>query len=80
MNKILADAVVISNGNGAIHALIYLVIFGVCLGLVYYLVSIAPFIPAVFKQVLLWLIIGFGVLVLINFLLGLVGHPIVVIR
>jgi len=71
---------IISNGSGAIRALIYLVVVGVIFGLVYYLVQIAPFIPAVFKRVLLWLIVGVGILFLINFLLGLFGHPQIVIR
>ena len=69
---------IISNGSGAIRALVYLVVVGVLYGLVLYLVKIAPFIPAVVKQILLWLIIACGVLFLINFVLGLFGHSLIV--
>jgi hypothetical protein len=71
---------IISNGSGAIRALIYLVVVGVVFGLVFYLVKIAPFIPAGFKRVLLWFIIVCGILFLINFVLGLFGHPLIVIH
>jgi len=69
---------VISNGSGAIRVLAYLVVVGVVLGLCFYLVKIAPFIPAMFKQILLWLIVVCGVLFLINFILGLFGHSLIV--
>lgn len=69
-----------TGSNGFIKELLYLVVIGVVLGLIYYFVSIAPFVPDVFKKVLLWLILGFGILIIINFLLGLVGHPIVVLN
>lgn len=62
-------------GDGAFGTLIQLVIYGSVLGLIYYGVSLAPFIPAVFKQVLLWLIICFGIILIINVLLSLIGHP-----
>jgi hypothetical protein len=72
----LGAAVVIAGGSGGlIHSLLVLIIVGVVLGLFYYLVTIAPFIPAAFKQILTWLIILFGVLILVNVLLGLIGHP-----
>jgi len=34
--------------------------------------------PALFKTILGWLIILFGAIILINVLLGLVGHPLFV--
>ncbi len=82
MGQMLAmlSTFIISNGSGAIRALVYLVVVGVVWGLVFYLVKIAPFIPAVFKQILLWLIIACGVLFLINFILGLFGHSLIVIH
>jgi uncharacterized membrane protein YjjP (DUF1212 family) len=71
-------AVVVSGGSGndAIHSLLYLVIVGIVLGILYYLVTIAPFLPDLFKKVLGWLIILFGAIFLINVLLGFTGHPI----
>lgn len=76
MNIILATLVVAGGSGGdLIHGLLYLLVIGIVLGLFYYLITIAPFIPAVFKQVLCWVIILIGVLLLVNFLLGLVGHP-----
>jgi hypothetical protein len=77
MGQILSTFI-ISNGSGAIRALVCLVVAGVVFGLVFYLVKIAPFIPAVFKQILLWLIVVCGILFLINFALGLFGHSLIV--
>lgn len=77
MSHILSAVVSSGNLNGALHDLLVLVVVGIVLGIIYYLVSIAPFIIGIFKTVLLWLIIGFGALILINFLLSLVGHPII---
>lgn len=75
---LIAETLVVSGGSsGLIHSLLVLIIVGVVLGLLYYLVTIAPFIPAVFKNILIWLIVLFGVLILINVLLGLIGHPLV---
>lgn len=79
--KSIIGAVVIAGGGGdAIHLLLFLLIVGIVLGIVYYLINLAPFLPPIFKQVLLWLIILFGALILINTLLSLVGHPIWVIN
>lgn len=57
--------------------LIFLLLGGICLGIIYYLIGIAPLLPPLFKQVLQWLVILFGALILINALLGAAGHPIV---
>jgi hypothetical protein len=65
------------DGNSLIHGLIFLLIAGVVLGILYWLIQSAPFLNALFKQVLGWLVILFGALILINVLLGLVGHPLV---
>ena len=78
MNNLLATFTM--NGNDAVHALLFLVIVGIVLGIIYYLVTIAPFLPDIFKRVLTWLIILFGALILINVLLGLVGHPLITTR
>jgi len=81
MNKLLAAVLFTSSGGGGggdiIHSLLYLVIIGIVLGIIYYLVTVAPFLPDIFKKILGWLIIACGALILINFLLGLVGHPII---
>ena len=79
MNTLLS-VVVFAGGGDLIHALLFLVIIGIVLGIIYYLVTIAPFLPAIFKQVLGWLIILVGAIILINFLLSLVGHPIIAIH
>ncbi len=71
--NIFADAVL--GGGDFIHALLFLVIVGIVLGIIYWLIQNAPFINAMFKQVLGWLVILFGALILINVLLSLVGHP-----
>jgi hypothetical protein len=77
MHNLLAAFVYAGNGNDMIHSLLFLIVVGIVLGIIYYLVTIAPFLPAIFKQVLGWLIILFGALILINVLLGLVGHPLI---
>jgi uncharacterized membrane protein YjjP (DUF1212 family) len=77
--QLLADAIYVGGGD-LIHTLLFLVVVGIVLGIIYYLVTIAPFLPDIFKKVLGWLIILFGALILINVLLGLVGHPIVEIH
>ena len=73
------STIVVAGGNGGdiLRSLFFLLIIGIVLGILYWLVNAAPFINAMFKQVLGWLIIGFGALILINALLGLVGHPLV---
>ena len=81
MNPILSAVVLFGDhgggevgGGGLIQALLFLVIVGIILGIILWLVDAAPFIPALFKQVIKWLIYIVGAIILINFLLGLVGH------
>lgn len=74
MNSIILAAI---DGTFAIKQLLVLIVVGIILGLLHYLVGLAPFIPAIFKTILQWLIILVGVLVLINFLLALIGHPLI---
>lgn len=78
MNPLLADTAIISSSNGGdiLHQLLFLVIVGIVLGIVWYLVSVAPFLNELFKKVLGYVIILVGAIILINFLLGLTGHPI----
>jgi hypothetical protein len=75
--KSILSAVIVAGERGGdiVHQLLYVLVVGIVLGLFYYLVQAAPFIPAIFKQVLCWIIILVGVLFLVNVLLGLVGHP-----
>lgn len=75
MNQLILFAAI--SGSDAINSLLVLLVVGVVLGLLHYLVGIAPFLNATFKTVLQWLIIGLGVFFLINFLLGLIGHPVI---
>lgn len=77
MNTMLSAVLFASNNGGGdlIHGLLYLVIIGVVLGIIYWLINAAPFLPEIFKKVLGWLIIVIGALIIINFLLSIVGHP-----
>jgi hypothetical protein len=77
MNFLLADTAIISNGNGGdiLRQLLFLVIVGVILGIIWYCVSIAPFLNDLFKKVLGYVIMLVGAIILINFLLSLVGKP-----
>ena len=78
MNPFLADTAIISSGNSGdlIHQLLFLIVIGIVLGIIYWCVQQAPFMNDLFKKVLGYVIIVVGVIVLINFLLGIVGHPI----
>ena len=77
MHLMLAESFNIAGGD-LIHGLLYLIIIGIVLGIIYYLVTIAPFIPELFKRVIGWIILVVGALILINWLLSLIGHPIIV--
>jgi hypothetical protein len=74
MNNFLAE-VVIASGGGLIHQFLFLVVVGIIIGILIWLVGIIPIIPAIFKQVLTWILYLIAAIVLINFLLGIVGHP-----
>ena len=71
----LAAVVSIGESGGFIHAILFLIIAGIILGILLWLVSIIPLIPAIFKQVITWIIYLVAALILINFLLSLIGHP-----
>ena len=62
-----------------IDTVIYLLIIGFIFGILIFLVNRAPIIPAEWKVFIVYFIYFVGALVLINLLLGLTGHPIVVI-
>lgn len=72
MHLLLAAGVVVS-GNSLVTGIITLLIVGIILWLLLFLVNKSP-IPDPFKTVLVWCLYVAGVLVLINFLLGLIGH------
>lgn len=80
MNSILSEIMVAGDHSDIIHGILFLVVVGIVLGIIIWLVGIAPFIPAIFKQIITWLCYGAGALILINFLLGIVGHPIFVLN
>lgn len=75
MNQMLSAILIAGSGGGFIHAILFLIIAGIILGILLWLVSVIPLIPAIFKQVLTWVIYLIAALILINFLLSLVGHP-----
>lgn len=65
------------SGQSLIRDLLVLLIIGIVLGIFAYIVNVAPFVNAMWKTVLQWIILIVGALILINFLLGLIGKPIV---
>lgn len=73
----LSTFIVAGSSGGLINALVFLLVVGIVLGILWYIIGIAPFLPAVFKQVLQWLVILFGALIVINCLMGLMGHALV---
>lgn len=50
---------------GLIHLVIVLLVIGIIIGLLYYIVKSAPFIPEPIKSVLAWVIIVIGILIVI---------------
>jgi hypothetical protein len=62
-------------GGGIIRSLLFLIVVGIILGVILWLVDAAPFIPAIFKEVIKWVIYVTAAVILINFLLSIVGHP-----
>jgi hypothetical protein len=69
MNTLLAAL----SGNAVVDGIIYLLVIGVILGLLLFLVAKSP-IPQPFKSVLTWVLYVIGVVFLINWLLGWIGH------
>jgi prepilin signal peptidase PulO-like enzyme (type II secretory pathway) len=80
--KHLLSTVVIAGGDlkHYLWLLAVLVVVELVLGIVYYLVKIAPFVNVIVKEVILWLIIALMAFVLIDVLLSLIGYPIIIIR
>jgi hypothetical protein len=75
-----ALAAVSMSMGGLVDLVVYLIIIGVVFGLLWFLVDKAPFIPEPFKTWIKYVILFVGVLFLINWLLGIAGHPIFILR
>lgn len=60
-------------GTSLINGLIYLLVIGIVLWLLVWLVGRSP-LPDPFKTVITFVLYAVGVILLINWLLGLVGH------
>jgi hypothetical protein len=73
MNTLFASI----NGTTLIHELLFLLFAGIVLGIIWVLIQKAPFLNDLFKQILGYVVYLIGALILINFLLGLAGHPII---
>jgi hypothetical protein len=81
MKPILSTAVVAGDDlRHYLWLLAVLVVVEIVLGIAYYLVKKAPFIEGMIKTIILWLIIVLAGCVLINFLLSLIGYPIIAIK
>jgi hypothetical protein len=60
--------------GGLVHIVIVLIVVGMIIGLLYWLVQKAPFIPDPIRPIILWIILALAVLVVIYMvLLPLVG-------
>lgn len=74
--SILASILAVINGDQLIEALIYVVVWGVIMWVLWWgLNTIAP--PEPWKKVGTVLLVLITVLVLVNILLGIGGHPII---
>lgn len=63
-----------------VEVVVWLIVVGMVFGLLYYLVDHAPFIMEPWRSGIKYLILFVAVIMAINFLLGLVGHPIFSLR
>lgn len=75
---ILADAVLVGSGDGLVHQLFLFLIIGLCVAVIWwagrwFITKLA--LPAMAMTVWTGLFILIGVIVLLNFLLSLAGHP-----
>lgn len=78
--SILSTIVVGSGSGNFVHALVFLFVIAIVLGMLLWLVDTIPLIPDGFKKVLTWLIYLVEALILINFLLSIVGYGFLVIN
>jgi hypothetical protein len=62
------------SGDAVIHSLIYLIVLGVIFGLLWWLISYVG-LPAPFDRVARVILAVAAVIVCINVLLGIAGHP-----
>ena len=66
----------IISGEAVIQSLLYVIIVGVCFGLLWWLVSYIA-LPAPFDKVARVILAVAAVIILIGVLLGMAGHPVV---
>lgn len=77
MTPILAASGMHLTGDDLIHGVLWLLFAGIVLGIIWAIIQKAPFLNDLFKQVLSWIIYLVGALILINFFLTLMGHPLI---
>lgn len=68
------------SGDGLVHQLLVVLIVGICVGIVWWLgrwFITALGLPAIVMTVWTGLFLLLGAICLINFLLGLTGHPLI---
>ena len=66
--------------QGLIELVIDLLIIGFVGGILIFLINKAPFIPAEWKSVIIYVVYFIGAIFLINLLLGLGGHSFITLR
>jgi hypothetical protein len=76
----LAFAAVGISMSSLVDTVIYLLIIGIVVGILIFLVNRAPFIPAEWKQIIVYIIYFICAIAVINLLLGMTGHPLVEFR
>ena len=77
MNKIMSSLqLALISGDAVIQSLIYVIIVGVCFGLLWWLLSYIA-LPAPFDKVARVILTIAAVIILIGVLLGMAGHPLV---
>jgi hypothetical protein len=74
----ISELVIAGGGDGMVHQLLMFLLIGICVGLIYwvgkwFIGSVGA--PPMASKVWDGLFILIGLIVIINFLLGLAGHP-----
>jgi hypothetical protein len=76
----LAFAAVGISIEGLVELVVWLIVVGLIVGLLLYLVAHAPFIPEDWKTWIKYVIYFVCILLIINFLLGFIGHPLFTLK
>lgn len=76
----LAMAAASVSMQALVDLVVALIVIGLILGILLFLVNRAPFIPPEWKTGIVYVIYFVAAIIIINFLLGLAGYPLITLR